>query len=76
MGSDAPESMGFQIATGNNVHISVEPDSREETSRLFDLLSDGGVITSQLQETFWGAYFGSCIDRYGVQWIFNYSNPS
>lgn len=76
MGSDAPESMGFRIAPGNNVHISIEPDSREETSRLFEMLSDGGVITSQLQETFWGAYFGSCVDKYGVQWIFNCSNPS
>jgi PhnB protein len=76
MGSDAPESMGFQVTAGNNVHISIEPDSREETSRLFDLLSEGGTITSQLQETFWGAYFGSCVDKYGVQWIFNYSNLS
>lgn len=24
-----------------------------------------------LQMMFWGAYFGSCIDKFGVQWMFN-----
>lgn len=71
MGTDAPESMGFEVKTGNNVHINLEPDSREETKRLFGALSDGGKITMPLQDMFWGSYFGTCHDRYGVQWMFN-----
>ena len=35
MGTDAPESMGFDLAQGNNVYINVIPDSREEADRLF-----------------------------------------
>src|ERR1044071_5281645 len=41
MGTDAPESMGFQVNPGNNVHISLEPDTRHETKRLFNDLSRG-----------------------------------
>ena len=71
MGTDAPESMGFNLNFGNNVHINLEPDTRTETKKLFDGLSLGGKITMELQDMFWGAYFGSCTDKYGVQWMFN-----
>jgi PhnB protein len=71
MGSDAPESMGFKTTYGNNVHINLEPDTREETDRLFKALSAGGIITMPLQDMFWGDYFGSCTDKFGVQWMVN-----
>ena len=71
MGTDAPESMGFNLVKGNNVHISLEPDTREETARLFKALSAGGTITMELQDMFWGAFYGSCTDKFGVQWMFN-----
>ena len=71
MGTDAPESMGFKVKIGNNVYLSLEPDTRAETKRLFDALSAEGDITMDLQVMFWGAYYGSCSDKYGVQWMFN-----
>lgn len=71
MGTDAPESMGFKVNMGNNVYINLEPDTRAETKKLFDLLSAGGVVEMELQEMFWGAYYGSCKDKFGVQWMFN-----
>ncbi len=71
MGTDAPESMGFKMNFGNNVHISLAPDSREETKKLFDRLSAGGNVTMALADMFWGAYYGSCTDKYGVQWMVN-----
>jgi len=73
MGTDAPESMGFKVNFGNNVHISLHPDTREETKRLFEKLSAGGIVTMELQDMFWGDYFGSCTDKYGVQWMVNCS---
>ncbi len=72
MGTDAPESMGMKVNNGNNIHISLEPDSREETERLFKALSAGGKVTMDLQDTFWGAYYGSCIDKYDIQWMVNF----
>jgi PhnB protein len=71
MGTDAPESMGFKVNCGNNVHINLEPDTREETKNLFDKLSAGGMVTQPLEEMFWGAYYGSCTDKYGINWMFN-----
>jgi PhnB protein len=71
MGSDAPESMSFKITPGNNVYINLEPDTRAETKRLFDALSAGGRVEQELQEMFWGDYYGSCRDKFGVQWMFN-----
>ena len=71
MGTDAPESMGFNVIFGNNVHINLETDTREETSLLFEALSAGGKVTMPLQDMFWGAFFGSCTDKFGVQWMVN-----
>lgn len=71
MGSDAPAEFGFKVNFGNNVYINLEPDTRAETKRLFDALSEGGQVTMALQDMFWGAYFGSCTDQFGVQWMFN-----
>ena len=69
MGSDAPESMGFHVQFGNNVYLNLDADTREETLRLFKALSDGGKIEMDLQDVFWGAYFGSCVDKYGINWM-------
>jgi len=71
MGTDAPESMGFKVNMGNNMYINLEPDTRTETQRLFNELSVGGTVNQELQDMFWGAYYGSCTDKYGVQWMFN-----
>ena len=69
MGTDAPESMGFKLNFGNNIQISLETDTRDETKRLFDALSAGGNITMELNDMFWGAYFGSCTDKFGILWM-------
>lgn len=71
MGTDAPESMGFKLVFGNNQYINLEPDTRAETKRLFNALSAGGKVTMELQDMFWGDYFGTCVDKFGVQWMFN-----
>lgn len=72
MGTDAPQEFGMTVVKGNNMHINLEPDSREEASRLFDELSVGGTIEMPLQDTFWGAYYGSFQDQFGINWMINY----
>src|SRR5690606_30797262 len=71
MGTDAPESMGFALKFGNNININLQPDTRKETKELFTALAEGGTVTMELQDMFWGDYFGSCIDKFGVEWMFN-----
>lgn len=73
MGTDILESMGHLLKEGNNVFINLEPDSKEETDTLFAKLSEGGKVDMPLQDMFWGDYFGSCTDKFGINWMFNYS---
>ncbi|MEA9355787.1 VOC family protein [Bacteriovorax sp. PP10] len=56
---------------GNNISISLHPDSKAETDQLFNELSAGGKIEMPLQDAFWGDYFGFCTDKFGIQWMFN-----
>ena len=71
MGTDALESMGHKLVFGNNVSINLEPDTRAEAKRLFEALGQGGKVTMELQDMFWGAYFGAVTDKFGVQWMVN-----
>lgn len=71
MGTDAPESMGFTCRGGNNTHLNLEPDTRAEADRLFNALSAGGKVEMPMQDMFWGAYFGSFTDRFGINWMIN-----
>ena len=71
MGSDVASSFGPAPTLGNGYSISIQLDSREETDRLFAGLSDGGNAAVSPQDMFWGAYFGMCTDRFGVQWMLN-----
>jgi PhnB protein len=74
MGTDATESMGFTLKQGNNFYISLHPDTRAEADRLFAALSAGGKVELEMQDMFWGDYYGSLVDRFGVQWMVDTSS--
>jgi PhnB protein len=69
MGTDAPESMGFSLTKGNNLYINLLPDTRTEADRLFNALSADGVVEMPMQDMFWGDYFGSFADKFGIRWM-------
>lgn len=72
MATDAPAEMGFSLQQGNNYYITINPDSREDATRLFNGLSADGKIEMELQDMFWGAYYGAFTDKFGVKWMVNY----
>ena len=74
MGTDAPKEMGFTLSRGNNMHMCIEPETREEADRLFNELSAGGNITMSMADMFFGAYFGEFSDKYGINWMINFQN--
>lgn len=74
MASDCLDSRGQKLNIGNNNYISVTPDSREEADRIFNGLSSGGEIEMPMEDMFWGDYFGSFTDKFGVKWMINYNN--
>lgn len=75
MGTDALESMGHKLVQGNNVHIMITPETKEEADRIFRALSAGGTIEMPIADQVWGDYYGSFRDRFGVQWMVDYAYP-
>lgn len=76
MGTDTPESMGFHLQQGNNVSICLDPDTRADADRLFAALSAGGTAEMPMQEMFWGDYFGSLVDKFGIHWMIDCTSKS
>ena len=76
MGSDSSATHGPPPVVGTNFSVSVHPDSKEEADRLFAGLSDGGTMALPIADVFWGAYFGMCVDKFGVRWQINFNYPT
>ena len=75
MGGDSCSAFGPPPAAGENFAISVEAESRERSDELFARLSEEGAVKMPMQDMFWGAYFGSCTDKFGINWQLNYEMP-
>ncbi len=48
--------------------LYINADQKSEADRLFQQLSDGGQIKMRMTDTFWGSYYGMCIDKFGISW--------
>lgn len=72
--SDTREEMPLTVGSNATVHLSV--DSEEDVRRIVAGLSHGGEVTMPADRTFWGAVYGSLVDKYGVQWGVEYELPS
>ena len=70
MATDMLASMGQKLIEGNNVTISLNPDTKQEADRLYKELSQGGKDAVAPHDEFWG-YWGTCKDRFGICWMFN-----
>lgn len=71
MGSDSVASCGGVQPVGGSFSISYSPASKEEADTLFGQLFEGGEIQMEMAETFWGSYFGSGKDKFGINWMIN-----
>lgn len=71
MASDNCNDETFQA--GNNYYISIHADSVEEGQKLFDALSAGGKSNHPYKKEFWGDWFGDLTDKFGTNWMVNYS---
>jgi PhnB protein len=71
MASDTNDHMG-PVSPGTNVSLSLNFKDVESIDTTFKALSEGGKITMELQDTFWGARFGMLTDKFGFNWMFNH----
>ncbi|RYG41929.1 MAG: VOC family protein [Chitinophagaceae bacterium] len=76
MGSDCPSDYIDTLKKGTNISLSINAKDRPDAERIFNGLSAGGEITMALADTFWGAYFGMWIDKFGISWMVNYDDPA
>ena len=72
MGEDSCSAFGPPPAAGENFAISVSAGSRERSDELFARLSEEGAVKMPMQDMFWGAYFGTCRDRFGINWMISH----
>lgn len=76
MASDTLPSAGHKLQSGNQTYVLLDTKSREEATKIFRALSQGGEMEMQIADTFWGAYFGSFTDKFGIRWMVNFEkNP-
>ena len=73
MASDVLESRGRVLKTGNNIRITIIPESKAEADRIFNALAAGGMVEMPMADQPWNAYYGSLKDKYGVDWMVNYA---
>lgn len=60
-----------KVVEGNSVHLSIAAITEEEGEHFFKNLSANGQVIMPFQKTFWGAKFGMCIDKFGINWMIN-----
>ncbi len=75
MGNDSCSVFGAPPVVGSNLAISITGQSKEHCDDIFTRLSEGGTVEMPMEEMFWGGYFGSWQDRFGIRWMINYQMP-
>jgi PhnB protein len=75
MGSDTPSFMGTHNEQETRSKISISAQSREEADQLFAGLSAGGTVEMPMADSPWGSYFGMFRDKFGIEWMIDFSLP-
>lgn len=73
MGADTPS--GMEHNPGNTMTVSLSGDDVDELRGYWQKLSDGGTVSVPLEKQMWGDEFGMCVDRFGIPWMVNISQP-
>ncbi|HVX01429.1 MAG TPA: VOC family protein [Candidatus Babeliaceae bacterium] len=73
MGNDVPEFMGRTNENENRSKIAITAESKEEADKLFNGLSEGGQVEMPIGDSPWGSYFGMFRDKYGIEWMVDFT---
>jgi PhnB protein len=73
LGADAPPDR-YESTRGFSVTIQINDSA--EADRIFHTLAENGTVQMPIQQTFWAALFGMCIDRFGIPWMVNCGQAS
>lgn len=73
MANDVPTSMGPVSENENRSKISVSADRKEEADAIFNGLAVDGQVEGAMGDSPWGTYFGMLRDKYGIEWMVEFS---
>ncbi len=73
MGADVTSDMEYHPMAGASVSIS--GDDVDALRGYWEKLSADGTTTMPLQKQVWGDEFGMCVDKFGVPWLVNVTEP-
>ena len=73
LANDVPSFMGKVNENENRSKISVSTESRKEADAIFNGLSAGGQVEVPISDSAWGTYFGMFRDKYGIEWMVEFS---
>jgi PhnB protein len=62
---------GMTVTVGNSVVCSVSGDDADSLHGYWDKLSSSGLVSVPMERQIWGDEFGSCVDKFGVEWVVN-----
>ena len=71
--NDVPEILGRVNEHENRSKILVSTESKAEADRLFTGLSSGGEVEGPMGDGPYGSYMGMFRDKYGIEWIIEFS---
>ncbi|CAN5787272.1 VOC family protein [soil metagenome] len=68
LGADAPPD---RYETPRGFSVTIQINDPAEADRIFHALAENGTVQMPIQQTFWAALFGMCVDRFGIPWMVN-----
>jgi len=72
---DLPSNAPF--IKGNNINPTLSMEDKEEVTRLFNELKEGGKVEMELQKAFFSELYGMVTDKFGISWqILHYINKA
>lgn len=73
MGADTPRHMEYK--PGASISVSLSGNDESTLKEYWEKLTEGGTITVPLAKAPWGDSFGMLVDKYGIEWLVNISQP-
>jgi PhnB protein len=73
MGADVTSEMEYHPMAG--FAVSLSGDDVDVLRDYWEKLSTSGTTTMPLEKQVWGDEFGMCVDKFGISWLVNISQP-
>jgi len=69
----ASDMMSDTMHPNGDISLTLDCDNEEQLRGWFDKLADGGNVVWPVRDSEWGSVFAQVVDKYGIQWMLNYS---